>query len=185
MIDQPLTAEMLRRVAAEQHRFDEYRHPLKLAAKARAIDLLGEKLNDGARVLDVGGEPFYQAPLRQRFEVVNLNLPDDMHSMTALAEFDGVLAMHVLEHSPMPLYVLMLLHRALRAGGYLYVAVPKPTRRFYAHRFGHFAVMADGQWRKLLKTAGFAVLHSEAGKFGWRKRWIEYRFLCQKVVLLP
>lgn len=167
-------------VSARQGRFDHAQHPAKLAAKQRAIRLLSGKVAPGARVLDVGGEDFYQRPLRDRYELTSLNLPDDMHAMTFDGEFEGALAMHVLEHSPAPLYVLALLHRALVPGGWLYVAVPKPCTRF-CEGYGHMSVLPDPMWRTLLTRAGFRIEEAEKGPFGWRARWIEYRYLAARV----
>jgi SAM-dependent methyltransferase len=167
-------------VAAMQGRFDHAQHPNKLLAKERAITLLTGKLSKGARVLDVGGEEFYQGPLRAQYEVTTLNLPDDMHAMEHEAAFDGALAMHVLEHSPAPLYLLKLLYRALVPGGWLYVAVPKPSATFCQKKYGHVSVLLDPMWRSLLVTAGFRLEHTESGSFGRRKRWVEYRYLVQR-----
>jgi len=163
-------------VASHQKRYDAALHPKKLRAKARAVALLTERLAPGARVLDVGGEEFYQAPLRDHCAVTTLNLPDDMHGMRYTGAFDGALAMHVLEHSPAPLYVLALLHRALVPGGLLYVAVPRPCAKF-CRGYGHMSVLPQPMWAALLDYAGFEVVLAEEGSFGWRKRWIEYRFL--------
>jgi SAM-dependent methyltransferase len=173
--------ETFQAVAAMQGRFDHAQHPNKLLAKERAITLLTGKLSAGARVLDVGGEEFYQGPLRARHEVTTLNLPDDMHAMEYEAEFDGALAMHVLEHSPAPLYMLNLLHRALVPGGWLYVAVPKPCATFCKPKYGHVSILPDLTWRHLLATAGFRLQHTESGSFGRRKRWVEYRYLAERV----
>jgi SAM-dependent methyltransferase len=173
--------ETFRDVSALQDRFDHAQHPNKLAAKKRAIALLSDHLHSGERILDVGGESFYQTgPMWEQYEVTSLNLPDDMHDMAFDGEFDGALAMHVLEHSPAPLFVLKLIHRALIAGGWLYVAVPKPFAKF-CRNYGHMSVLPDPMWRTLLKVAGFRLHHAEAGSFGRRKRWVEYRYLAERV----
>jgi len=166
-------------VASHQKRYDAAQHPNKLRAKARAVALVTERLAAGARVLDVGGEEFYQAPLRAHCDVMTLNLPDDMHDMRYDGQFEGALAMHVLEHSPAPLYVLALLHRALVPGGWLYVAVPKPCAKF-CRGYGHMSVLPHRMWLALLDYAGFQVIHAEEGSFGWRKRWVEFRFLAER-----
>lgn len=176
MIDVAVMEHVLQDTAAVQVRYDAAQHPKKLAAKARAVELLGAQLFDGARVLDVGGEPFYQGPLAARFRLTSLNLPDDMHGMAFTGAFEGALAMHVLEHSPAPLYVLALLHRALVPNGWLYVAVPKPCAKF-CEGYGHRSVMPDPMWRTLLTQAGFRVAFAESGSFGRRKRWVEHRYL--------
>lgn len=179
MIDVAVMEHVLRSTAAIQARYDHAQHPKKLAAKARAVALLSARLPDGARVLDVGGEPFYQPPLAARYALTSLNLPADMHAMAYVGAFEGALAMHVLEHSPAPLYVLALLHRALAPGGWLYVAVPKPCVKF-CRGYGHRSVLPDPMWRTLLAEAGFRVELAEAGSFGRRRRWVEYRYLAER-----
>jgi SAM-dependent methyltransferase len=180
MMDYALAERVIRSTSEVQARYDAAQHPKKLVAKAHAVELLGAKLTPGDRVLDVGGEPFYQGPLEERFTLTSLNLPDDMHAMAFAGEFEGALAMHVLEHSPFPLYVLALLHRALVPGGWLYVAVPKPCTKF-CKGYGHRSVLPDPMWRTLLREAGFRLDHAEAGSFGRRRRWIEYRYLAERV----
>src|SRR5690606_15236018 len=96
---------------SRQRRYDDCIAPEKRRAKARAAAIIGRR--PGAKVLDVGHEPFYAPEFETRgMTLVPLNLPDgDMHTLSAVEEYDGALAMHVLEHSPFPLYVLMLLDR--------------------------------------------------------------------------
>jgi len=160
-----------------QHRFDQYQKPEKIRAKERGSLLIREHLTAG-RILDIGGEDFYHR-FYDGFDVVTHNLPDDMHEMPYRAEFDAVLAMHVLEHSPFPLYVLALINRALKPGGLLYVAVPRPCDKFCRVHYGHWSVMRARMWATLIVGAGFSILRNESGKFGDRKQWIEHRFLCQ------
>lgn len=177
--DLPFFAAMLATVGALQKSYAHAQHPKKLAAKARAIELLSAKVRRGGAVLDLGGEAFYQEPLVARYALTSWNLPDDMHALPHVAAFDGALAMHVLEHSPVPLYVLLLLHRALRPGGWLYVAVPEPCDKFCT-RYGHVSVLPPAMWRRLFEVAGFRLGHTERGAFGRRKQWIEHRFLLER-----
>lgn len=179
MMDAAVMDQVFASVAARQHFFDHAQHPTKLEAKARAIALIRGKVPAGSRVLDVGGESFYQAPLEAEYQLTSLNLPDDMHGMTFEGGFEGALAMHVLEHSPAPLYLLTLLHRALVPGGWLYVAVPKPCVKF-CRGYGHVSVLPEPMWQTLFQMAGFRVDHTEQGRFGWRKRWVEYRYLLER-----
>jgi SAM-dependent methyltransferase len=176
-----MNAELLERVferaRAVQTRHDGGRiEPLKRAAKRVCTDLINQRLASGARVLDVGGEGFYHADL-VRFQVVVANLPDaDMHELDYEGQFEAVIAMHVLEHSPCPLYVLHLLRRALVPGGLLYAAVPRPSPRICSG-FGHWSVMPAVMWRPLIEAAGFQIESATSGKFGARPDWIEERFL--------
>jgi SAM-dependent methyltransferase len=164
---------------AVQFRYDHTQKPEKVAAKKRAAALLTERLPAGGRLLDVGGEEFYHVHL-SLFEIVTHNLPEnDMHTINYREEFDAVLAMHVLEHSPFPLLVLTLIRRALKPGGFLYVAVPRPCDKF-CRKFGHWSVMRARMWMTLIAGAGLKIVHQELGKFGPKKEWVEERFLCQR-----
>lgn len=148
----------------------------KRAAKARAAEIIGSR--PGARVLDVGGEAYYAAEFEARGMVVQrMNTEQgDMHYMSSVEAFDGALAMHVLEHSPFPLHVLRLIRRALVPGGFLYVAVPHPRRKWIRHA-AHFTVLPVDGWKRLLRDAGFRIVRQESGKFGPSS--IEERFLCE------
>lgn len=149
----------------------------KAAAKLRAAAIVGAQ--PGARVLDVGGEEFYRPAFEANgLTIEPLNLPADMHELRAEHEYDGALAMHVLEHSPFPLYVLLLIHRALRPGGFLYVAVPHPRDKWIRHA-AHFTVLPPDAWARLLEDAAFRVEQREDGPFGPRSR--EERFLCRAI----
>lgn len=162
---------------SRQRRYDDCIGPEKRRAKARAAAIIGRR--PGAKVLDVGHEPFYAPEFETRgMTLVPLNLPDgDMHTLSAVEEYDGALAMHVLEHSPFPLYVLMLLHRAIRPGGWLYAAVPAPRKKWLKHE-AHFATLKPMGWHRMLADAGFRVGHYETGLFGPRSK--EARFLCTR-----
>lgn len=181
MIDATLAAAAIARTNGVQRRHDAGPiEPLKRAAKRHATDLLNGALAEGSRILDVGGETFYHADLAGHTVDV-ANLPDtDMHALSAEAVYDAALAMHVLEHSPFPLYVLHLLHRALVGGGLLYVAVPHPSPRICHQRFGHWTVMPPVMWRRLLEGAAFEIDLQETGKMGARADWVEERFLARR-----
>lgn len=169
--------ETLALAAARQYDYSRAKPvgPAKRAAKARAAEIVGER--DGAVVLDVGGESYYSEAFTARgISLVQLNRPDDMHAMSYAAEFDGALAMHVLEHSPFPLLVLRLIRRALVPGGFFYVAVPHVTRKWIKHP-AHFSVLDPRAWKRLLYDADFKVTHQESGPFGPKST--EERFLCE------
>ena len=174
MVDQVFTV-----TRGVQFRYDHTQKPEKLAAKRRAAELIKSRLPEGGRLLDVGGEEFYH-PYFDGFDIMTHNLPDrDMHAMPYREEFDAVVAMHVLEHSPFPLLVLSLIHRALKPGGWLYVAVPRPCNKF-CRKFGHWSVMRAQMWNTLITGAGFEIPYAQVGKFGPKKEWVEARFLCQR-----
>jgi len=179
-LDPTVVSEVFGITAAPQRFFDKYQKPEKLEAKKRAAELLRARVA-GGRMLDVGGENFYHRYFGS-FEIQTHNLPErDMHEMAYRQEFDAVVAMHVLEHSPFPLLVLRLIHRALKPGGWLYVAVPRPCDKFCSDGYGHWSVMRATMWNTLLVGAGFRVDAHESGKFGDRRKWVEQRFICQAV----
>lgn len=155
---------------------------VKDAAKRRAAELVGRLARAGDRALEIGAESGY----RPVFEavgvaIVPLNLPDDMHAIDAVAAYDGAIAMHVLEHSPFPAYVLAALHRAVRPGGWLYVAVPHVTKRWVRDP-AHFSVLHPDAWARLLAWSGWQVEHRESGKLAARADAVEERFLCVRGV---
>lgn len=178
-LDPVMVAQVFELTRSVQWRYDHTQKPQKLAAKQRAADLINKRLPEGGRLLDVGGEEFYHQALGT-FDITVHNLPEhDMHAMAYSEEFDAVLAMHVLEHSPFPMLVLKLIHHALKPDGFLYVAVPKPCDKFCTS-FGHWTVMSAPMWRTCLEGVGFKVLGHETGKFGPKAVWWEERFLCQR-----
>ena len=169
-----LTLEMAR---DRQFNYSDRRRPSreKRMAKKRAAEIVGPRPADS--VIDIGGEDFY----RTYFElglIAPCNLPElDMHDLAVGDRYDGALAMHVLEHSPCPLYVLMLLRGALKLdAGWLYVAVPHPRRKWFSHP-AHFTVLHPDGWARLLADVGFTITHRESGRFGPRS--VEERFFCE------
>lgn len=152
--------------------------PAKAAAKRRATALIATVASRGQRVVEIGAEENYRPLLEEiGLEVDPINLPSDMHDLDARDRYDGAIAMHVLEHSPFPLYILAALHRAVRAGGWLYVAVPHVTRR-WARDAAHFSVLHPDAWVRLLEVAGWEIRARESGKLAERKNAVEERFLC-------
>lgn len=162
---------------ASQVRHDRWISEEKLAAKKRGVELLAEHAPGVRDVLDVGGEDFYADLLPG--EVTAVNLPDDMHDMPYQECFDAALAMHVLEHSPAPLLVLLNIHDALRLGGVLYVATPPPVPPF-DEMPSHWTVMPAATWERLICLAGFTVVHREQGVFGDYEAAVEDRWVARK-----
>lgn len=90
----------------------------------------------------------------------------DMHDLSAFDGqwFDLIWARHVLEHSPIPLYVLKQFGRIIPEGGLLYVEVPQPDGpcRHELDNQNHYSVFGMRAWVGLLKKAGFTL--KEAGE---------------------
>lgn len=180
-----IVADLLRKCAAEQrgHVGIESSGPPsreKVRAKKRAAELVSRLARSGQVALEIGAETNYT----HLFESVGvavepLNLPADMHDLDAVETYDGAIAMHVLEHSPFPLYMLAALHRAVKQGGWLYVAVPHVNKR-WARDTAHFSVLHPDTWVRLLGHAGWTVVHRESGKLGPKPEKVEERFLCSK-----
>ena len=77
-----------------------------------------------------------------------------------VGELDLVWARHVLEHSPIPLFVLQEIHSILRPGtGKLYVEVPDPaTACHHCANVQHFSCFGREGWEGLFDKAGFTPL---------------------------
>jgi SAM-dependent methyltransferase len=163
----------------EQRNFSHAQSPIKLQAKKFAADSIKRHITSG-RLLDIGGEEFYHHHFSQ-FEITTWNLPThDMHNIDLESiKFDVILAMHVLEHSPFPLYVLFEIRDVIKQDGLVYIAVPECNRRFNKPRFNHWTVLRPEMWEKLIKTAGFSILEKSKARFGDRKTHVEYRYLCR------
>jgi SAM-dependent methyltransferase len=169
-------AHVLELVRARQERRDTApeKHPRKVAAKQRAREIALGHHGPARRILDVGGEEWYW-PMFAPAELVAVNHPQDAHEMEPAGEFDGALAMHVLEHSPFPALLLELMRRAVTPGGWIYVAVPHPTRKWREYR-AHVTMMLPDSWAHLFIMLGLEIVHRESGRFG-RRRSVEERFL--------
>jgi SAM-dependent methyltransferase len=81
------------------------------------------------------------------------------------AEFDLVIAYHVLEHLPRPLETLRELARALRPGGHCLVSVPRLDRlaihgdfKYCLHRRNHIVAFTETCMRGLVARAGMGVI---------------------------
>lgn len=158
--------------SSNQRKFNNKPTEEKIEAKKRPVNFIKGK------ILDLGGESFYQ----QFFsgEITSINLPKDIHDIKYENEFDGVLAMHILEHSPCPFYVLLLINRALKKDGTLYVSVPTPENKYFLEMKEHFSVLSYQGWEKLIQFAGFDITKKEDGIFGNYKKAEERRFFCIK-----
>jgi len=109
----------------------------------------------------------------------------DMHE----AEFEpgyfhAIWARHILEHSPIPYFMLAKINRALCIGGYLYVEVPCPaTDSRHEQNRQHFSVLGWEMWHALFCRSGFRSLSSRSipicTEGGWNDRYWE--FCLQKV----
>ena len=156
-----------------QRRFDTANpSPQKLAAKARCAGLVS------GDILDLGGEPFYQHLFKGR--VHTINLPDDIHTYQTEEKYDAVVAMHLLEHSPIPFAVILTAYDALKDGGLFYCSVPTITNNYFIEMPEHWTVLPKNNWKQLLLRAGFTIELEEEGIFGNYNKAIEYRFLGRK-----
>jgi len=86
--------------------------------------------------------------------------------------FSMVFSRHSLEHSPMPLITLMEWRRV--SSRYLLLVVPSVWSFGWGGR-NHYYVLFPGQWRWLLRRAGWEVVRAEDSAQGE-----EHRFLCTK-----
>jgi len=88
----------------------------------------------------------------------------DMHSIPQNENtVDTILARHVLEHSPMPLFALFEMHRIMKKGkGILAVVLPAYDSKWVKYE-GHFHCMPKDNWMKLFEESGFNVLFEETG----------------------
>lgn len=88
----------------------------------------------------------------------------DMHDIALLSEdclpFDLVWARHVMEHSPVPLFVLQEIRRLLRPGtGKLYVEVPAPdTACRHTTNVNHYSCFERNGWEGLFDKAGLTPI---------------------------
>ena len=106
----------------------------------------------------------------------------DMHfSGLEDASYDLVIMRHALEHSPMPLMMLMEVHRISKK--YALIIVPVPNRRMIFTWADHYSVFEKETWEKLFEAANFKiytfkkVAYLEIAPGEWDQ---EYRFLLVK-----
>jgi ubiquinone/menaquinone biosynthesis C-methylase UbiE len=128
------------------------------------LDRLKE-LGIAARGVSLGAEPCAH-PVVQA----------DIH-FTALPErgVDLVVARHILEHSPMPLLLLMEMRRLTRR--YALVVVPCDEKIFVDAK-NHYSVLSKPLWRKLFTRARFRVLKEADGSL--EPASTEWRFLLER-----
>ena len=112
-------------------------------------------------------------------EPVNHKLfKEDMH-FTDLKDnsYDMAISRHSLEHSPMPLIMLMEMKRVAKK--YALIAVPTPTKRMINFS-GHYSVLTDMMWRRLFKVSRWNVLKFKRANYFYNEFgfWdAEYRYL--------
>lgn len=125
--------------------------------KARGVKTLGVSL--GAEVCD---HPVVAA---------------DMHfSGLPAACADLVIARHALEHSVMPLLMLMEMHRLTRRYALVVVPCDDPL---WVDWHNHYSVLSKPMWNKLFRRAGFRVAEERDGPL--EPDSVEWRFLLEKV----
>jgi len=108
-------------------------------------------------------------------------LREDMH-FTSINDqsYDLVIARHVLEHSPMPLILLMEMRRISRK--YALVTVPFPDEWAIKHR-NHYSVFDDINWRWLFELSGWKVTNFKNANYYNEPDhpFYEYRYLLEAI----
>ena len=104
-------------------------------------------------------------------------LREDMH-FTSIADesYDLVISRHSLEHSYMPLILLMEMHRISKKYGL--VIVPMPTEEMVDWQ-NHYSVFDDRTWRRLFEISHWKVIRFADNKYFGRTKddLLEYRYL--------
>jgi len=112
-------------------------------------------------------------------------------------QFDAVLSLEMLEHSPSPRRILAEFHRVLKPGGKLVLTCPAIMGEFYLwildtffdnHGEGPHRMPAVGEVIRDLKAAGFQDVHHQATLFFPRElgAWtVPFNFLAEKICQLP
>lgn len=100
----------------------------------------------------------------------------DIHfTQLPTASTDVIVARHILEHSPMPLLLLMEMHRITRR--YALVVVPC-DEQIWVDWPNHYSVLSQPMWRKLFDRAGFSLLRQTEGPLIPDSK--EWRFLLER-----
>jgi SAM-dependent methyltransferase len=136
------------------------------------------RLPDIGRVLDVGCANGFamQMFIDDGWDAVGLtcNLYDleeknrhlafekDMHQIgSMMVAYDLIWARHVLEHSPVPLFVLQEMKKILYKSGFVYIEVPSPhTPCLHWTNANHYSCFSREGWQGLINKAGYEVLET-------------------------
>lgn len=111
----------------------------------------------------------YEAAVQRlrRFEGQHVYFRDMHNMMASSGAFSFCWARHSLEHSPMPLWVLVEIHRILRTGCHLYVEVPSPdTIAGHVSNQSHFSVFPKVLWEEMFRRANFEIVEGVDINFG-------------------
>jgi len=162
---------------------DSYPEPITAGHSAiteRVFEGIRHLIPSGAKVLDVGCGSGPALALFRKYgfnaEGITPNKTDfaacqfhgfRVHNMmqeqlTFTDEcFDLVWARHVLEHSPIPYWVLHEFHRVCGPGGLLYVEVPAPdTACHHETNENHYSCLTFSTWVQLIQRSGFEIFES-------------------------
>jgi SAM-dependent methyltransferase len=92
----------------------------------------------------------------------NMALERDMHQIgTFSSKFDLIWARHVMEHSPVPLFLLQEMKKVLATSGFVYIEVPSPsTPCLHWTNANHYSCFSREGWQGLINKAGFEVLET-------------------------
>ena len=156
--------------------YDEPRTPGHDTITAQMAAEVAKHLKPGASILDVGcgqgaalewfrdhgfrpvgisANAAEVAVLRQRGFSAYVR---DMHYLIPFYT-DCIWARHVLEHSPVPFYLLTEFRERLYRGGILYVEVPAPdTACHHEANPNHYSILGLEMWKSLIVRAGFTLL---------------------------
>lgn len=115
-------------------------------------------------------------------EIVNHEvLREDIHFTSIPSQsFDMIIARHILEHSPMPLILLMEMRRIARK--YAYVALPVPDPRSIQHP-NHYSVFEKINWEYLFYLSKWRVLRFKQVDYCIEPTYTyrEYRYLLNAI----
>ena len=78
---------------------------------------------------------------------------NDLNDMS----FHCVIASHVLEHSPIPYFVLTEMNRVLAKEGFAYVELPQPHQSWCEGNANHYSVMGSEMWEELFRRSCFRI----------------------------
>ena len=129
-------------------------------------------------IVEIGHESLFGGvAAAEGFTVEGVNLPEDMHAWAG-KEVNAVLCRHVLEHSPIPLLVILNVFESLKAGGYFLAVVPKAETEYILKMETHITVLPREAWEHLFEMAGFEAVKYEEDMFNGQH--YEMRFLLRR-----
>jgi len=95
-----------------------------------------------------------------------LELPDN--------SYDLIFARHIIEHSPIPMYMLFEMKRVSK--NFIYMVVPECNWLGLQPK-NHYAIFTPEMWEKLFERVGLKIVEKMIGKYHVHPKGIEYRYL--------